>query len=313
MNAVFVKDLSKTYKNGKKALDNFSVSIKENDIFSLLGENGSGKSTLINILTTYLMPDCGEIEILGKNIIDYPHEIRKIISCVSQNVSIDLHLSLYENLIFQSRLYGIEKNKAVRKIQKLIEIFSLEEFTEKRVATYSGGIKRRLDIAMGMISEPKILFLDEPTVALDTESRKSVWQIIKNIKNEYGTTVFMTTHYLEEAEKLSDTICIMKDGKNIAYGTSEDLKKYLKQNLIKVTLKEKENIKKFLKIISSENFIKNTETVKNTITMNVENSSENIFTVGNILSANNIKYNLLSVSEPTIEDVYLSLVGKGRR
>ena len=194
LEAILINNLTKIYRDGKKALDHLSMTVKEGEIFTLLGQNGAGKSTLINTLTTYLTPTSGLVKVFGKDLCQEPAFVRKQIACVAQKNSIDNHLSLMENMLFQSSLYQLDKATATKRIDELIHAFALEDFSDHRVATYSGGMKRRLDIAMSMISRPKLLFLDEPTVALDIESRKVVWEIIGKIRKDYGTTVFMTTH-----------------------------------------------------------------------------------------------------------------------
>ena len=213
MYAIQIKNVVKEYKNGVQALSGLNLTVKQGELFSLLGQNGAGKSTLIRILTTYLKPTSGHIMMFGKDIEKEATTIRTEIACVSQQTSIDTYLSLEENMIFQSRLYKIPKSEAFDRMEKLIVAFGLEQYRKYPVSSYSGGVKRRLDIALNMMAKPKLLFLDEPTVGMDIQSRRLMWEMINKIRTDFGTTVFLTTHYLEEADNLSDTICIMKDGK----------------------------------------------------------------------------------------------------
>ena len=203
MYAIQIKNVVKEYKNGVQALSGLNLTVKQGELFSLLGQNGAGKSTLIRILTTYLKPTSGHIMMFGKDIEKEATTIRTEIACVSQQTSIDTYLSLEENMIFQSRLYKIPKSEAFDRMEKLIVAFGLEQYRKYPVSSYSGGVKRRLDIALNMMAKPKLLFLDEPTVGMDIQSRRLMWEMINKIRTDFGTTVFLTTHYLEEADNLS--------------------------------------------------------------------------------------------------------------
>lgn len=232
MYAIQIENVIKEYKNGVQALSGLNLSVKQGELFSLLGQNGAGKSTLIRILTTYLKPTSGNIMMFGKDIEKEAAAIRAEIACVSQQTSIDTYLSLEENMLFQSRLYKIPKAEALDRMEKLITAFGLQQYRKYPVSSYSGGVKRRLDIALNMMTNPKLLFLDEPTVGMDIQSRQLMWEMISQIRNNFGTTVFLTTHYLEEADNLSDTICIMKEGKEVIQGTPLELRAYLRQDTV---------------------------------------------------------------------------------
>lgn len=198
MHAIQVDHVVKRYKNGVQALNGLSLSVKEGEIFSLLGQNGAGKSTLIRILTTYLCPTAGEIEMMGKDIKKDAAVIRSQIACVAQQTSIDTYLSLEENMMFQSRLYKIPKAEARQRMERLISDFGLSQYRKYPVIFLFRWVKRRLDIALNMMVNPKILFLDEPTVGMDIQSRIAMWDMMKKIRDGFGTTIFLTTHYLEE-------------------------------------------------------------------------------------------------------------------
>ncbi|MFT3982901.1 MAG: ATP-binding cassette domain-containing protein [Lachnospiraceae bacterium] len=240
MNAIYVKDLVKRYKNGVQALDGLTLTVKEGEIFSLLGPNGAGKSTLIHVLTTYLRPTSGFVTMFGKDISREAAEIRSKISCVAQRTSIDTYLSLTENMTFQSKLYQVPRAEAAKRMEMLISCFGLEDYLKYPVSCYSGGVKRRLDIALSLISNPKVLFLDEPTVGMDIGSRRAMWDMVKKIRTDFGTTIFLTTHYLEEADELSDTICIMKNGKEVIQDSPNALREYLRQDTLKGIIASKE-------------------------------------------------------------------------
>lgn len=298
MNIIEVKNLKKTYGNGIRALDDFNLLVESPQIFSLLGSNGAGKSTLIKILTTFISKDSGQVSILGYNLDDKPMEIRREISAVSQNISIDTHLSLEENMLFQARLYHVSKKEAKKRMSLLIDSFKLGDYRDYPVSSYSGGVKRRLDIAMNMMSHPKILFLDEPTVGMDVKSRKAMWEMIKTINEDYGTTVFLTTHYLEEADNLSDKILIMNEGKDIICDSPQNLRKKLSSKLIEISFDNKKQAKKAFNLLEKE-YIK-VYLNKNNILVDYDFSSVNRF-----LLDNKIDFIEIRKKRPSIEEIFL--------
>ena len=218
MKAIEIKNLTKNYKD-ITAVDNLSLSIEEGKLFSLLGVNGAGKTTTIKMLTCLLKPSSGDALIFGKSIVSASNEAKAFINLSPQETAIAPNLSVYENLEFITGIYDIPKDKQKDKIETMIKKFKLEKFRNKRAGKLSGGWQRRLSIAMALITKPKILFLDEPTLGLDVIARRELWNIIEELKCK--VTVILTTHYMEEAEKLSDEIGIMKDGKLLDVGTSE--------------------------------------------------------------------------------------------
>lgn len=283
MTAIKVENLVKQYKNGVCALNNLSLNVKFGDIFSLLGPNGAGKSSLINILTTCLPKTSGKVSVLGYDIEKDPEAIRKQIAYVAQHTSIDNHLSMEENMIFQSRLYRVNKIIAKKRMKNLISCFKLEHYLKYPVASYSGGVKRKVDIAMNMMSQPKILFLDEPTVGMDIQSRMAMWDMVKKIRDDFETTIFLTTHYLEEADKLSDTICIMKDGHEIVQASPYALKEYMHQDVLRISFYNEKDIRKELNSVSSW------------------------------LLEHNIPFKGIEIVEPSLDDIFLNLTEANRK
>ncbi|GKX29670.1 ABC transporter ATP-binding protein [Vallitalea longa] len=312
MLAIEVDKIVKQYKNGVKALDGLSLQVKKGEIFSLLGPNGAGKSSLINILTTFYKPTSGKINILGKDLCKEPAWVRTQIACVAQRVSIDEHLSLMENMTFQSRMYRVDKYTAKKRIKELIDSFQLLSYLRYPTSSYSGGVKRRLDIAMNMVSLPKILFLDEPTVGMDAVSRNRMWEMLLKIRDEYNTTIFLTTHYLEEADQLSDNICIMNNGKEIAQGTSSSLRNIIRQNMIRVVLPNAIKAKKYKKMIDNTDFIKWSNIKENSIVVGVANSRKSLTLINKWMIDNNMEFISIGIVEPTLEDVFVSLVNSDR-
>ncbi|AGF55830.1 ABC-2 type transport system ATP-binding protein [Clostridium saccharoperbutylacetonicum] len=307
MEAIQVENVVKSYKNGVEALKGISLTVKKGEIFSLLGQNGAGKSTLINILTTYLKPTSGTIKILGNDIYTETDKARRSIACVAQKISIDTYLSLKENMIFQSRLYKMPKAEAEERMKTLISCFSLEKYLDYPVLSYSGGVKRRLDIALNLMSKPQILFLDEPTVGMDIQSRIAMWKMMKKIRDEFGTTIFLTTHYLEEADELSDTMCIMRGGKEVVQGTPARLRELIKQDTLCIRFANKNesksccmelsNVRKDLKIIISNE----------KILVYSKQSREEFKTINKWLFEKKIEFEGIEIVKPALEDVFLRL------
>ena len=307
MLAIDVVNVKKIYKNGIQALDGISLSVKTGEIFSLLGQNGAGKSTLIGILTTYLKADSGEVIILGDNIASSLMKVRNNIACVAQRISIDKNLSLRENMMFQADLYKIPKDEAKKRMEILIAEFELSQYLKYPVSSYSGGIKRRLDIALNMMSNPKLLFLDEPTVGMDIQSRMAMWQMLKKIRDNFSTTIFLTTHYLEEADNLSNTICIMKDGKEVIQGSPLELRKFINQKKIKISFVDREQAKDNFAILK-ENLPRTGYILKNnSILIETTSGKQDFIGINKFLLNSKIDFKGIEISDPTLEDVFLRL------
>lgn len=307
MTAIRTENLIKKYKNGVQALNGLNLAVKEGEIFSLLGQNGAGKSTLINILTTYLAPTSGLVTMFGKDIYQEASEIRTQISCVAQRTSIDTHLSLKENMMFQSKLYKVPKVEARNRMETLIACFGLERYLKYPVSSYSRGIKRRLDIALNMMSNPKVLFLDEPTVGMDIQSRMAMWDMMKKIRSDFGTTIFLTTHYLEEADKLSDTICIMKNGKEILQGTPYALREYLRKDILKISFLSKEEAKNCFRPLKGILDLEETDLRHDKIITDLKNGHMDLEKANRWLLEHEIPFLGIEIIQPTLEDVFIRL------
>ena len=308
MYAIQIKNVVKEYKNGVQALSGLNLTVKQGELFSLLGQNGAGKSTLIRILTTYLKPTSGHIMMFGKDIEKEATTIRTEIACVSQQTSIDTYLSLEENMIFQSRLYKIPKSEAFDRMEKLIVAFGLEQYRKYPVSSYSGGVKRRLDIALNMMAKPKLLFLDEPTVGI--QSRRLMWEMINKIRTDFGTTVFLTTHYLEEADNLSDTICIMKDGKEVIQGTPLELRTYLRQDTLQIYFPNVSVLKQYFPQLQ-KHFYEQEIYVRNAVlVIHTHDSKNDMEKAVCFLLQKSIPFTGIEITQPTLEDVFLRLTSK---
>lgn len=222
--AIEVKNLTKKFKNFP-AVNNISFNVKKGEMFAFLGPNGAGKTTTIRMLTTLLHPTKGFLRVNGFDPVHEQHSARKSFGIVFQDPSTDDELTAYENMEFHAVLYGVQKDVRKERITQLLKFVGLWDRKDDIVKTYSGGMKRRLEIARGLIHHPKILFLDEPTIGLDPQTRNSMWEYIKRTNKEEGMTVFFTTHYMEEAEKAADKIAIIDEGRIIKHGTAGELKK----------------------------------------------------------------------------------------
>lgn len=232
-----VKKLEKKFKSFL-AVDKISFEVEKGKVFAFLGPNGAGKTTTIRMLTTLLPPTSGHITINGLDPIKQQHEVRACFGIVFQDFSLDNELTALENLRFHSALYGVPKKLAEERIKHLLKLVDLTDRKDDFIKTYSGGMKRRLEIARGLIHHPKILFLDEPTLGLDPQTRNKMWDYIKDLNEEEGMTVFFTTHYMHEAEKYADKVAVIDHGKIIALGTVAELKKKTgKKNLEDAFLK----------------------------------------------------------------------------
>ena len=303
MDIIRVKNLRKIFNHEIKAVDGISFEIKEREIFGFLGPNGAGKTTTINILCALIKPTEGEAKICEYDVIKQPEEVRKCMGIVFQDMSLDDRLTARENLELHARLYGVPKSERKKRIDEVMELVELKDRENSIVKTFSGGMKRRLELARGLIHHPKVLFLDEPTLGLDPQTRKHIWDYILKLKKEKGITIFLTTHYMEEADELCDRIAIVDHGKIIALDKPKNLKDGLGGDTIILDL-EDEDIKKAKKIF------KNSRIFDGQLFLSVKNAGKEIKRILEIASKNKINVIEVNVRKPTLNDVFLSLTGK---
>jgi len=260
-NIVEVRNLTKIYEQGNVlAVDNISFDIKKGEIFALLGPNGAGKTTTISILSTLLNPTKGEAMVNLYNVKVSPDQVRKSIGIVFQEPSLDNEMKGRENLELHAILYRMPKGQRKERINEVLKLVDLEDKAETYVKNYSGGMKRRLEIARGLLHRPRMLFLDEPTLGLDPQTRRKIWDKIKELNNDLEVTILITTHYMDEADELADRICIMDHGKIIALDTSENLKKQISGDIIDIQFDKIEDRMKIPRIISQ---LKEIPSIKN--------------------------------------------------
>ena len=236
--AIRAEGLKKTYPGGVKALDGLSFAVAPGTVYALLGPNGAGKSTAVKVLTTLTQADAGEAVVAGLDVRRRGAEVRRVIGCVAQKSGVDANATGRENLRLQGRFYGMRGVELERRIDELLARFRLAESADKISRTFSGGMQRKLDIAMGLIHRPAVLFLDEPTTGLDPEARSSLWNEISWLAGESGITILLTTHYLEEADKLAGRVGIVDRGRLVAEGTPEGLKSELQGDAVQVEFGE---------------------------------------------------------------------------
>lgn len=307
-----VENLKKTYKGNIQAIDGVSFAVEKGSIFGLIGPNGAGKSTTIKILTTLVKADSGEARIGGCDVNTEPDRVRKIIGWVSQHSSVFLDGTARENLMLQGELYGMRGRVLKTRADELLSHFGLHEASDRMAATYSGGMLRKLDVALGLIHRPQILFLDEPATGLDPEARSSLWEIITSLSKQENVTVVLTTHYLEEVDRLADKLAIVHAGKVIAEGTPASLKEALNESMIHLSLDTRVELQAEIieKALSSVKNICKAEIDGNTIKLRAANASAALVDVLQTLTAHQIHVVNASVIPPTIDDVYLKYTKK---
>ncbi len=234
--AIDARDLVKTYKGGVRAVRGVSLSIPAGTVFGLLGPNGAGKSTLVKMLTTLSAPTDGTATVAGYDIVKQQKQVRRAIGCVAQNSGVDVQATGWENLLLQGRVYGMRGAELNRRADELLQRFGLAEVGKRFVKTYSGGMKRKLDVALGLMHSPRVLFLDEPTTGLDPEARAEMWEQIRELAWDQGLTILLTTHYLEEADQLARNLAIVDQGRIVTEGTPDELKAQLNGDAVSLDL-----------------------------------------------------------------------------
>ena len=310
MNVIEVKDLTKSYKN-LVAVDNLSFEVKEGEILGLLGPNGSGKSTTINAILSLLKCDKGIVKIFGKKMTPDAYDIKSKIGVIFQEVAVFEELTVYENLDYFCGLYIKDKTIREKYIEDAIKLVSLENYKKFYPKQLSGGLKRRLNIACGIVHKPKLIILDEPTVAVDPQSRNSILDGIKKLREE-GASILYTTHYMEEVEILCDRIIILDKGKIIAEGTSDELKKMTNIEE-KITVEINNLDSKILEDIEKFKTVDEVNYTNNILLIKYKKGKNNLGDLIDYLKDNKVKYNKIFSERPTLNDVFLELTGKELR
>ena len=307
MKSVIAQHLTKTYRNGEvRALDDLSLDVEEGTVLGVLGPNGAGKTTTVRILATLLKPDSGSATVAGIDVMKHPDKVRELIGLSGQYAAVDETLTGWDNLVMFGRLYHLGKSASIKRADELLERFSLTDSARRPIKTYSGGMRRRLDLAASLIVQPKVLFLDEPTTGLDPRGRQEMWQVIQELVKG-GVTLLLTTQYLEEADQLADEIAVIDHGKVIARGTSDALKKQVGGERLEITV-ESADIAKTQEIVSRIS----TSAIHTDIrTISAPVTTGSIALMDALRSLDEAKIHPLDISlkRPSLDDVFLSLTG----
>jgi len=306
---ISVKGLSHNYGQ-VEAVDDISFSVKKGQIFSFLGPNGAGKTTTINILITLLPIQKGKVIISGFDSEKQQDDVRKSIGIVFQNETLDMNLTVWESMEFHGRIYSLPKEVRRPRIDELLTIVELDEKRNELVKNLSGGMKRRLEIARGLLTRPKVLFLDEPTIGLDIQTRMKIWHYIKKV-NQEGVTIFLTTHYMDEADRLSDVIYIIDKGKIIANGTSESLKNSIGKDMIYL---ETDNDKKATVILKEMKGINDVRNSSKGLVVSLKNEGTQFMPkLFDEIRNEGIEIKSINLKKPSLDDVFIQYTGRGLR
>jgi len=312
--AIYIEQLRKSY-GSVEAVRDVSFQVEPGEIFGLLGPNGAGKTTTLRCLCTLVTPDAGEVTVSGISVLDYPKLARQKLGYVAQEVALDKVLTGRELLQLQAALYHLPRQQAIARIDQMIGLLGLAEWADQRSGTYSGGIRKRLDLAAGLLHQPNVLVLDEPTVGLDIESRRIVWDFLRQLQQE-GTTILITSHYLEEVDALADRVAIIDNGTVIAAGTPSELKDQLGGDRITLRIREFASLEE---VDTARAALQPLPCVKdiivnaiqgNALNLIVTSQSDALMTVQQALEAAGLPMFGISQSRPSLDDVYLAATGK---
>ncbi|MBI2128026.1 MAG: ATP-binding cassette domain-containing protein [Nitrosarchaeum sp.] len=306
MYSVETRSLSKSFGT-VNAVNDISFAVESGEIFGFLGPNGAGKSTTIMILTTLLKPTSGQALVFGFDVMTQPKQVRQSIGYVQQESTVDEYLTGRENLLLQARLNHIPKDQIDKRIDDVLELIELSDKQNDPVVTYSGGMRKRLDIAGGLLHRPKVLFLDEPTVGLDIQTRRKIWEYIKKIHKEFEMTIFLTTHYMEEADQLCDRIGIIDRGEIQVIDSPENMKNAMGNEVISLTFENGNS--DFLSQLRQIDLIKKINEDNNKLTIFASKGTEVIPKIFQISSELQIKIISISLTQPTLDDVFISYTG----
>jgi ABC-2 type transport system ATP-binding protein len=307
--SVIAEDLVKTYRNGAvRALDHLSLDVEEGTVLSVLGPNGAGKTTCVRILATLLKPDSGRAMVGGIDVIKHPEKVREVIGLSGQYAAVDEILTGWDNLVMFGQLYHLGKKASIARAEELLERFSLTESAKRPIKTYSGGMRRRLDLAASLIVKPKVLFLDEPTTGLDPRGRQEMWSVIEELVKG-GVTLLLTTQYLEEADQLADEIAVIDTGKVIARGTSDALKKQVGGERLEIVV-EAQNITKTMDVVANVSGNKATlDEGLRMISAPVSTGATALIETLRALDDAGVHPLDVGLKRPSLDDVFLSLTG----
>jgi ABC-2 type transport system ATP-binding protein len=304
------RELRKEYPGEVRALDGLSFEVAPGTVFGLLGPNGAGKSTAVKVLTTLARPDGGAARVAGHDVLTEPAAVRRAIGVVAQQSGVDADLTGRENLKLQGHLQGMRGHELGRRVEELVEAFGLEEAAGRVARTYSGGMQRRLDIAMGLVHRPRVLFLDEPTTGLDPEVRAAMWQVIERLNTQDGLTLLLTTHYLEEADKLASQLAIVDHGRVVAEGSPAELKAGLHGDAVHVELEGAKANGNVHGALAGVTGLREVIVDANRLHARVDDGARAVPAVLAALDAHAVPVASVTVARPSLDDVYLRYAGR---
>ena len=313
MHSIQTKDLKKAYNSGTVAVDGISFDVEEGEIFGFLGPNGAGKSTTMMILTTLLKPSSGQAFVAGFDVSTQQKNVRANIGYVQQDITIDEYLTGRENLLLQARLNHIPKDQIKPRINELLDLVELDDKADDAAITYSGGMRKRLEIAGGLLHRPKVLFLDEPTVGLDIQTRQKIWEYIKKIHNEYKMTIFLTTHYMEEADRLCSRVGIIDHGKIQTIDSPSSLKSKLGGGIITITIETSPAKEELASKTKQIEFVRDVTVSGEKLTIFSSKGTEVAPMIFSLASNLGISIKTVSITQPSLDDVFLSFTGHDLR
>jgi ABC-2 type transport system ATP-binding protein len=308
--AIEVRNLVKTYPGGVKALDGLGFSVEPGTVFGLLGPNGAGKSTTVKILTTLSRPDSGEAKVAGFDVLREPDRVRRAIGVVAQKSGLDIQATGRENLILQGQVHGMRGRDLKERAQELLDRAGLADTADRLVRTYSGGMQRKLDIAIGLVHRPRVLFLDEPTTGLDPEARADLWAEITRLAQEEGLTILLTTHYLEEADRLAHQIAIVDRGRIVVTGSPDELKGQLRGDAIHVELATAGADGRIRFALERLPDVAEVMIEDRTLHARVDRGATAVPAVLAALEAEGVAVASVTVARPSLDDVYLRYAGR---
>ena len=310
-----VKDLKKTYKDGTEAVKGITFSVQRGEFFGFLGPNGAGKSTTIKMITTLLPITAGEINLLGFDVVTQPNDVRVRIGYAAQEVGIDDELTGRENLLLQGRLYHIEEKTLKIRVEELLDIVDLKDDADRASGSYSGGMRKRLDLATGLVHHPQILFLDEPTTGLDPQTRANLWVYLEKLNRQEKLTIFLTTHYMEEADRLCPRLAIIDHGKIVATGSPDELKTQLGGEVITLTFKrngepQDKMCARATDLLNNVEFVSGADCFDEGINVYAKNGPSAVPEVIRTLEDHKLSIDKLTLTRPTLDDVFLKFTGR---
>jgi ABC-2 type transport system ATP-binding protein len=308
--AIEAQGLVKTYPGGVRALDGLGFAVQAGTVFGLLGPNGAGKTTTVKILTTLSRPDAGRARVAGLDVLRQPDQVRRLIGVVAQHSGVDREATGRENLTLQGLVHGLRGRELRRRVAGLLERFGLAEAADRVVGGYSGGMQRRLDIALGLVHRPQVLFLDEPTTGLDPEVRADLWEEIARLATGEGLTILLTTHYLEEADRLASRLAIVDHGRIVVEGTPDGLKRELRGDAVQVELAEPEPDARVSGALDRLDSVREVTLEGRSLRARSDSGATAVPSVLAALESAGVKVASVTVARPSLDDVYLRHTGR---